>query len=88
MSHDDVNPLQPMPVFRWPAMSIPFPSVPMALVLHDHYLIEQMANFNRERIPRAAAPCERKRRIWLFEVTEDVVATPKPTFFSRARKPT
>ncbi len=21
------------------------------LVLHDHYLIEQMANFNRERIP-------------------------------------
>lgn len=21
------------------------------IVLHDHYLIEQMANFNRERIP-------------------------------------
>lgn len=23
------------------------------IVLHDHYLIEQMANFNRERIPSA-----------------------------------
>lgn len=29
------------------------------IVLHDHYLIEQMANFNRERIPERQ-PQDRK----------------------------
>ena len=26
------------------------------LLLQDHYLLEQMANFNRERIPARSAP--------------------------------
>ena len=33
------------------------------ILLQDHYLIEQMANFNRERIPerrRAGEPCPRQ----------------------------
>ena len=33
------------------------------ILLQDFYLIEQMANFNRERIPRAPAPCQGRRGV-------------------------
>ena len=36
------------------------------IVLNDHYLIEQMANFNRERIPRTPTAREGKRRVRSF----------------------
>ena len=42
------------------------------LVLHDHYLIEQMANFNRERIPERQPHAKGSGAFGHFEVTEDV----------------
>ena len=41
------------------------------LVLHDHYLIEQMANFNRERIPERQPHAKGSGAFGHFEVTED-----------------
>lgn len=42
------------------------------IVLHDHYLIEQMANFNRERIPERQPHAKGSGAFGHFEVTEDV----------------
>lgn len=42
------------------------------LLLHDHYLIEQMANFNRERIPERQPHAKGSGAFGYFEVTDDV----------------
>lgn len=42
------------------------------LLLHDHYLIEQMANFNRERIPERQPHAKGSGAFGRFEVTSDV----------------
>jgi catalase len=42
------------------------------IVLHDHYLIEQMAAFNRERIPERQPHAKGSGAFGHFEVTEDV----------------
>ena len=42
------------------------------IMLHDHYLIEQMANFNRERIPERQPHAKGGGAFGYFEVTEDV----------------
>ncbi|MEO8810253.1 MAG: catalase [Rhodanobacter sp.] len=42
------------------------------IVLHDHYLIEQMANFNRERIPERQPHAKGSGAFGHFEVTRDV----------------
>ncbi|RKR06691.1 catalase [Kushneria sinocarnis] len=42
------------------------------IVMHDHYLIEQMANFNRERIPERQPHAKGSGAFGHFEVTEDV----------------
>jgi len=42
------------------------------IVLHDHYLIEQMANFNRERIPERQPHAKGSGAFGSFEVTHDV----------------
>lgn len=42
------------------------------LLLHDHYLIEQMANFNRERIPERQPHAKGSGAFGYFEVTNDV----------------
>lgn len=42
------------------------------IVLHDHYLIEQMANFNRERIPERQPHAKGSGAFGYFEVTQDV----------------
>ncbi len=42
------------------------------LVLHDHYLIEQMANFNRERIAERQPHAKGSGAFGHFQVTEDV----------------
>ena len=42
------------------------------LVLHDHYLIEQMANFNRERIAERQPHAKGSGAFGTFQVTEDV----------------
>ncbi|WP_289042306.1 catalase [uncultured Aliiroseovarius sp.] len=42
------------------------------IVLHDHYLIEQMAQFNRERIPERQPHAKGGGAFGRFEVTQDV----------------
>ncbi|MBU8813240.1 catalase [Mycolicibacterium goodii] len=42
------------------------------ILLHDHYLIEQMANFNRERIPERQPHAKGSGAFGHFEVTGDV----------------
>jgi catalase len=42
------------------------------IVLHDHYLIEQMANFNRERIAERQPHAKGGGALGHFEVTEDL----------------
>ncbi len=48
------------------------------LLLQDHYLIEQMANFNRERIPERQPHAKGSGAFGYFEVTQDVSACPSP----------
>ncbi|EHI13266.1 catalase [Mycolicibacterium thermoresistibile] len=42
------------------------------ILLQDHYLIEQMANFNRERIPERQPHAKGAGAFGIFEVTNDV----------------
>ena len=42
------------------------------ILLQDHYLIEQMANFNRERIPERQPHAKGSGAFGYFEVTADV----------------
>ena len=42
------------------------------ILLQDHYLIEQMANFNRERIPERQPHAKGGGAFGTFEVTHDV----------------
>lgn len=51
------------------------------IVLHDHYLIEQMANFNRERIPERQPHAKGGGAFGHFEVTHDVSAYTKAALF-------
>src|SRR5579864_410206 len=44
------------------------------ILLQDHYLIEQMANFNRERIPERQPHAKGGGAFGTFEVTNDVSA--------------
>jgi catalase len=52
------------------------------LVLQDHYLIEQMANFNRERIPERQPHAKGSGAFGRFEVTQDVSAFTKAAVFA------
>ena len=51
------------------------------LLLQDHYLIEQMANFNRERIPERQPHAKGGGAFGTFEVTEDVSRYTKAAVF-------
>ncbi|HSH56843.1 MAG TPA: catalase [Halomonas sp.] len=51
------------------------------IVLHDHYLIEQMANFNRERIPERQPHAKGSGAFGHFEVTDDVSAYTRAALF-------
>ncbi|MEQ3723075.1 catalase [Alcanivorax sp.] len=56
------------------------------IVLHDHYLIEQMANFNRERIPERQPHAKGGGAFGHFEVTKDVSAYTKAAVFQPGTK--
>jgi catalase len=45
------------------------------ILLHDNYLIEQMAQFNRERVPERQPHAKGSGAFGRFEVTGDVSAT-------------
>ena len=51
------------------------------VLLQDHYLIEQMANFNRERIPERQPHAKGGGAFGHFEVTSDVSAYTKAAVF-------
>ncbi len=50
------------------------------LLLQDHYLIEQMANFNRERIAERQPHAKGSGAFGTFEVTQDVSAYTRASF--------
>ena len=51
------------------------------IVLHDFYLIEQMANFNRERIPERQPHAKGGGAFGRFVVTDDVSRYTKAAVF-------
>jgi Catalase len=56
------------------------------IVLNDHYLIEQMANFNRERIPERQPHAKGSGAFGHFEVTQDVSRYTKAKLFQPGAK--
>jgi len=61
------------PGIRSKVTTITLPSAPDGpILLQDHYLIEQMAQWNRERTPERPAPCQGRGAFGRFEVTNDV----------------
>ena len=58
------------------------------ILLQDHYLIEQMANFNRERIPERQPHAKGAGAFGYFEVTADVTKYTKAKFLNRVGKRT
>ena len=51
------------------------------ILLHDHYLIEQMAQFNRERVPERQPHAKGSGAFGVFEVTNDVSAYTRAAVF-------
>ena len=67
---------------RWPATSTRSPSGPTARsCCSDHYLIEKMAHFNRERIPERQPHAKGGGAFGVFEVTQDVSRYTKAALF-------
>ena len=56
------------------------------VLLQDHYLIEQMANFNRERIPERQPHAKGSGAFGRFEVTKDVSKYTKAAVFQPGAK--
>src|SRR5260370_31751293 len=56
------------------------------VLLQDHYLIEQMAQFNRERIPERQPHAKGSGAFGQFEVTNDVTAYTKAAVFQPGTK--
>jgi catalase len=56
------------------------------ILLQDHYLIEQMAQFNRERIPERQPHAKGSGAFGRFEVTSDVSAYTKAAVFQPGTK--
>ncbi|GGD66525.1 catalase [Croceicoccus mobilis] len=56
------------------------------IVLNDHYLLEQMANFNRERIPERQPHAKGSGAFGYFEVTNDVTKYTKAKVFQPGAK--
>ena len=51
------------------------------ILLHDHHFINQMAHFNRERIPERNVHAKGSGAFGTFETTEDVSAYTKAALF-------
>ena len=56
------------------------------IVLNDHYLLEQMANFNRERIPERQPHAKGSGAFGTFEMTQDVTQYTKAKIFQPSAK--
>ncbi len=58
------------------------------ILLQDHYLIQKMAHFNRERVPERVVHAKGGGAFGYFEVTEDVTQWTKAKFLSEKGKRT
>jgi Catalase len=58
------------------------------LLLQDHYLIQKMAQFNRERVPERVVHAKGSGAFGYFEVTADVTQWTKAAFLSKVGKRT
>ncbi len=57
-------------------------------VLHDHYLVQKMQHFNRERVPERVVHAKGSGAHGFFEVTEDVTWFTRASFLARVGKRT
>ncbi len=57
-------------------------------VLHDHYLVQKIQHFNRERVPERVVHAKGGGAHGFFEVTEDVTWFTKASFLARVGKRT
>ena len=57
-------------------------------VLHDHYLVQKMQHFNRERVPERVVHAKGTGAHGFFEVTEDVTQFTKANFLGQVGKRT
>jgi catalase len=57
-------------------------------VLHDHYVVQKMQHFNRERVPERVVHAKGSGAHGFFEVTEDVTQFTKAKFLDRVGKRT
>ena len=64
----------------------PGPQGPIAL--HDHYVVQKMQHFNRERVPERVVHAKGGGAHGFFEVTEDVTQFTKADFLSEVGKQT
>src|SRR3954462_13600848 len=58
------------------------------LLLQDHYLIQKMAQFNRERVPERVVHAKGSGAFGYFEVTQDVTRWTKTAFLNTVGKRT
>src|SRR6202165_5556441 len=58
------------------------------ILLQDHYVIQKMAQFNRERVPERVVHAKGGAAHGFFEVTEDVTQWTSAAFLSQAGKKT
>ncbi len=58
------------------------------IVLHDHYLVQKMQHFNRERVPERVVHAKGSGAHGFFEVTDDVRWFTKASFLAKVGKRT
>jgi catalase len=88
---DDANRTPP---FTTTDSGIPAPSDEFSLtvgpggptVLHDHYLVQKIQHFNRERVPERVVHAKGSGAHGFFEVTEDVSQYTKADLFQPGRR--
>ncbi|MEU6235761.1 catalase [Kitasatospora sp. NPDC047058] len=56
------------------------------ILLHDHYLIEKMAQFNRERVPERVVHAKGSGAYGVFETTEDVSRYTRAILFQPGKR--
>ena len=56
------------------------------ILLQDHYLIQKMAHFNRERVPERVVHAKGGAAHGVFEVTEDVSQYTRADFLQPGRR--
>ncbi len=58
------------------------------IVLHDHYVVQKMQHFNRERVPERVVHAKGGGAHGFFEVTGDVTPFTRASFLSQIGKRT